>query len=743
MQLLIKTKLRALERCTLHTSAVNLRPLAIVYCSCIRLLMEDFKVPVLPAPLAKSDAAVAERPEKLNTDEKFTPAAATPSAACPYKIPKWSAPPAAHQSYKFEVLKSGQIIEEVKDLQQQATWTFGRLPDNDIEMAHPTISRFHAVLQYKPPPSSHDDTEQEENGDEASHKSEQPEGWYVYDLGSTHGTFLNKQRLPPRVFIRIRVGHMLKLGASTRAYILQGPSEDEEPESELTVTELREQREQQAVAAAEEKQRKALEAEERERNEGVSWGMGEDADEETDLTHNPYASTNNEELFFDDPKRTLRGFFEREGLYLEYKCDELAQGSFVCRVELPLDDSNGRPIVVEVTHKGRKKDCVVQCALEACRTLDRHGVLRQANQESQKRKIVKPEDSDDEDEFLDRTGDVARKKQRKVDAGTSVTLTYDDLIKKEAELNIELREVEVEITNYQENQKRLKALAAKQQNASDDLDNFMDTLSEDVEKLDKTEIKRLRVTQQRIKAEQLKLQRLIKIAKPTAMPFQVTGMETDSKAQGSLANKKQLPMIGKRNQFSKFKVIKALPSTRTKASTKAFASDEEEVEEEEEDEEDENEDKNEDETDENKKKEEEKEEDVSEVAAKPVAKKSSEPTALTETVTANVDIVTDAVAPVNVVASPDTEQEPILDDTPLDAPSVDAAAANTCAQSEEVAQQKKRRQRARQRIKQRPDVDMELGELAEHEDDDKYAKWVPPTNQSGDGITHLNEKFGY
>lgn len=371
-------------------------------------------MPILPAaPTTKSEVAV----------EEPTPAEVAKSKAttgCPYKVPKWSQPPNDGQDYRFEVLKSGQIIDEVKQLQQQANWTFGRLPDNDVAMAHPTISRYHAVLQYKPKAI---DGEEEE--------SAKPEGWYIYDLGSTHGTFLNKQRVPPRVFIRIRVGHMLKMGSSTRVYILQGPGEDEEPESELTVTELREQREQQVAAAMAERERKLMEAEERERNEGASWGMGEDADEETDLTHNPYASTNNEELFFDDPKRTLRGFFEREGLDLEYKCDELVQGSFVCRVELPIDDSNGRSIVVEATHKGRKKDCVVQCALEACRTLDRHGVLRQANQESHKRKQLKAKgDSDDEDEFWDRTGDVARKKQRLANASANVTLTYDDLVAK-------------------------------------------------------------------------------------------------------------------------------------------------------------------------------------------------------------------------------------------------------------------------------------------------------------------------
>lgn len=235
-------------------------------------------------------------------------------------------------------------------------------------MEHPTISRFHAVLQYRPK------TVVEVLDGEGSEKTSPEMGWYVYDLGSTHGTFINKQRLPPKVYIRIRVGHMLTLGLSTRKLIFHGPEEDAESESELTVTELKERRLQEIVS---EKDREKMQAEEREK-EGISWGMSEDAEEESDLSVNPYATTTNEELFLDDPKKTLRGYFEREGYDLEYKCDEVSTGTFLCKVELPLDDGNGRSIVAEVTHKGRKKECVLQCALEACRILDRQGVLRQS-----------------------------------------------------------------------------------------------------------------------------------------------------------------------------------------------------------------------------------------------------------------------------------------------------------------------------------------------------------------------------
>lgn len=408
--------------------------------------MEEFKKPTLPVAAAGKTEKTKEEFKKPSTEEKTAvkeealknlPATNKPPQTCPYKVPLWSRNPPQECSYAFEVLKSGQIIDEVKDLQTKPFWTFGRLPENDIEMAHPTISRFHAVLQYRPKETAtqggdKDDDAEEEKEEISEEKTKgPPEGWYIYDLDSTHGTFLNKQRIPAKVYIRIRVGHILRLGASTRSYILQGPTEDEEPESELTITELKAKRQRDLEEAALEKKRLAEEAAERERNEGCSWGMTDDADEETDLAHNPFAATNNEELFLDDPKKTLRGYFEREGLDLEYKCDEMSAGSFVCRVELPLDDDNGRPIVAEVVHKGKKKECVVQCALEACRILDRHGVLRQANQEPQKRKQKSKDSDSDDDEFWDRTGDVARKKQRRSNATTNVTLTYEDLVSAE------------------------------------------------------------------------------------------------------------------------------------------------------------------------------------------------------------------------------------------------------------------------------------------------------------------------
>lgn len=112
------------------------------------------------------------------------------SIPLPYKEPKWSGIP--NKTYSFEVLKSGKILESVS-LNSKPFYIFGRLSTCDIHMTHPTISRYHAVLQYR--------SEGSENN---------PIGFYIYDLGSTHGTFLNKNRIKSNMFVRVQVGLLQK-----------------------------------------------------------------------------------------------------------------------------------------------------------------------------------------------------------------------------------------------------------------------------------------------------------------------------------------------------------------------------------------------------------------------------------------------------------------------------------------------------------------------------------------------------
>ena len=103
-----------------------------------------------------------------------------------YKVPKWSGVPS--EAYCFEVLKSGQILESI-DLSTKSFYVFGRLSTCDISMTNTTVSGYHAILQYR--------SEESESN---------PIGFYVYDLGSTQGTFLNKNRIKSNMYVRVQVG---------------------------------------------------------------------------------------------------------------------------------------------------------------------------------------------------------------------------------------------------------------------------------------------------------------------------------------------------------------------------------------------------------------------------------------------------------------------------------------------------------------------------------------------------------
>lgn len=157
-------------------------------------------------PPARPDSAEVKSPLG---EQPSPPTAASasggPVRAPPYREPPWGGP--AMASYCLETLKGGTILG-TRSLKGTSCCLFGRLASCDVCLEHPSVSRYHAVLQHG---VSGPDGECDGHGP----------GFYLYDLGSTHGTFLNKTRIPPRSYCRVRVGHVLRFGGSTRLFILQ------------------------------------------------------------------------------------------------------------------------------------------------------------------------------------------------------------------------------------------------------------------------------------------------------------------------------------------------------------------------------------------------------------------------------------------------------------------------------------------------------------------------------------------
>lgn len=124
--------------------------------------------------------------------------------ALEYEEPVWSSYPRG--IFRLEILKNGSMIADTQLPSGKKYLTCGRLPTCDLPMEHSSVSRLHAVIQFS------------------------AEKAFIFDLGSAHGTFLNKSKLKPRVFIEIpSEGAVVRFGESTRQYVISYPNEATKP----------------------------------------------------------------------------------------------------------------------------------------------------------------------------------------------------------------------------------------------------------------------------------------------------------------------------------------------------------------------------------------------------------------------------------------------------------------------------------------------------------------------------------
>ncbi|XP_023648853.2 kanadaptin isoform X2 [Paramormyrops kingsleyae] len=651
----------------------------------------------------------------------------------PYTEPPWGG--LAESTYSFEILKNGTILDTVP-LAERSFFVFGRLPVCDVSLEHPSISRYHAVVQYRGRPG-----EPGVVGEEA--------GFYAFDLGSTHGTFINKNKIPPKTYIRLRVGHVLKFGGSSRLFILQGPDSDEEAESELTVTELRERARKQRAELEkrmmgdgsdddeEEEEEEKKEEGEREsstrtksskEDSGCSWGMEEEAlPEEDENEENPFAmefQEDQEAAYLKDPKKALQGFFDREGEELEYEYEDKGHGTWTCRIKLPVDDALGRQLVAEVTHSGKKKEAAVQCSLEACRMLEARGLLRQ-EAVSRKRKKKNWEEEDfydsDDDTFLDRTGMVERKRKERMKKAGKIEErpdTYDSLVEKLAEVEKELAETEKKLSS--------SAKGGAQRSAEDPLDAFMSAVNAP-SPLDSIERRKMHVRVAELRREAQRLRRLQELTRPAQLPPLQAGLGGHGTMQAE-GKKPALPMFGAMKGGSKFKLrtgtIGKMPPKRPTLPAELFVTKElppggEEEEEEEE------------------------EEEAGKAQADPSSGQETQQHGADTEIENSSLVAPEPQTHIGTGKSGPKRPKPVEEPTPDRGEEEGGQPSNTRSPECGDSGSDKKEEVKRKRKVYGPSKSSVTLSAQYPKDDPDYCVWMPPAGQSGDGRTHLNDKYGY
>ncbi|PQM39424.1 kanadaptin [Prunus yedoensis var. nudiflora] len=455
-------------------------------------------------PAETSSSAITMKPpmEAAEDNARQTLKPQSQGFAVPYTIPPWSAAP-CHQ-FQLEVLKDGAIINQF-DVYEKGAYMFGRIDLCDFVLEHPTVSRFHAVLQFK-------------RSGEA----------YLYDLGSTHGTFINKNQVNKKVYVDLCVGDVIRFGHSSRLYIFQGPSELMPPEKDpklLRVAKMHEDILDQEASL----QRARLEAS---LADGISWGMEEDAIEE--------AEDDGEEVTWQTYKGQLTEKQEKTREKVLKRLEKIAHMKKEIDAIRAKDISQGGLSQGQQTQIARNEQRIAQI-MEELENLEE--TLNESIRESLGARVGKlsygkkkgPNDEEeellsDDDEFYDRTKKPSSKKAgENPSVETSDTLLDKrDAIMKEMEEKKELLSIE---------KSKMASKTTDETDAADALDAYMSGLSSQLV-LNKTE-----ELQKELSALQSELDRIIFLLK-IADPSGEAAKKRDSKLQEmqeSKPNKSETP----------------------------------------------------------------------------------------------------------------------------------------------------------------------------------------------------------
>lgn len=427
----------------------------------------------------------------------------------PYTIPEWSGPP-SHR-FQLEVLKEGAIVDRL-DVYEKGAYMFGRDVLCDFALEHPSISRFHAVIQYKRSGVA-----------------------YLFDLGSTHGTLINKNKVDKRVYVDLHVGDVIRFGGSTRLYIFQGPSELMPPERDLQL--MREAKLRREMSEREASLRRARQ--QASMAEGVSWGMGEDAIEEEEedveeITWQTYTGelTPKQEKTKEKVLKRLEKIGHMKKEIAAIRAKDISQGGLTQgqQTQIARNDQRTAELLEELETLEETLNDSIRESL---------GAKTGRKPNSKKKGTVEDEEdfSSDEDDFYDRT----KKKKPSTQKGTeSQTVeTVDSLLEKRDKV---LKEIEEKNEQLSAEKNKMETETVPEVASGDSLDAYMTGLSSTLVQ-DKTA-----QIQQELSTLQSELDRilyLLKVADPSGEEVK----KRELKSQEPEIKKSEIPPVEKKKNL--------------------------------------------------------------------------------------------------------------------------------------------------------------------------------------------------
>ncbi|KAJ2471871.1 hypothetical protein GGI02_001984 [Coemansia sp. RSA 2322] len=398
-----------------------------------------FKIPSLPPRKAVGSAQAVPQQPLL----KYQP----PANA---GLPK--------HSFSLNVIKDGSFVDSYRLPTDKTFSTFGRLPLCDFSMDHGSISRYHAVLQF----TEHDPLPS------------------IVDLGSAHGTFINKSQIQANTPLALAIGDQIRFGASSRIWIIGST------DAELL------------AASSSSEQKHGVDISEPIEPQMASWGMGSEEAHEGSLNSRygngvrPSWRASKDAEYRRDPTGYLQSFMNESGHAYnpEYQAGDTSQDQSdddvadsnsrrrssrltTVRIELPFNDEVGNTLF-GTAKSARRADAERLACLDALEELDRRGYLNIDSSARGKAGDRVPggelgEDSDDD--FYDQTKTLTTHGDRDNDQ----VETLDSLTRKMSQANKDIIRVQLEIAALPVSSSA--ALLSVSDDAEDELDAYMNTLA--------------------------------------------------------------------------------------------------------------------------------------------------------------------------------------------------------------------------------------------------------------------------